>query len=341
MFFIKKRKTIKTSLFLALFLIFSFNAQAESFRVHGTNEIILENAFSSKAVEIGVNDAIVIRLPEDKTFIEGVEISLKVPKVVAEWRDSVAWSLYSSISPSPNTSIIDYSGERLEVGTFDESLSYNIKVPIKKESDIKEDVYSFLVKSVPLNEESFIFFRLQLAMKGADDAISKASFTVSAKPILSNKGILSLKTEAEESEIKEYTVFVDGKESELAEKDIIISSGEHTVSIVSNYYRNELRTVTIEKAKKTEIEVKLRDIKPIIRLIAPEGARIFFDEKEFSSPAEPFYTFAGEHTVRFLVSDYEIVRTLTVENGRNYNISVGIDVSITEVDSESFKSADE
>lgn len=332
--FFRVEKTVLKALILALALSAApFFAAAEPFRVHRTNIISISSPFDRQSAEAGVNDVVAIMLPEDTVFIEGIEISIKVPQIVAEWRDSVAWSLYSGIQPQPAHTEIDYSGTRMQTGTFGESLSLNIKVPITKEHSIKEDAYSVLAQLVPAQEGGFLFLRLQLAMKGVPGSITKTQFTVSAHPILSKKGILSLDAlPPEEGERKPLTVFLDGKQSELGKKSVIVPAGKHDISLVSDFYRNELRTVTVEQAKRTEVSVQLRDIKPIVRLIAPQETRMFFDETEYIAPAEQFYTTQGDHTVKFFVGDYEIVKTLSAANGRSYSISVNIDASITETE---------
>lgn len=332
--FFTAERTVLKALSLALAACaFSLCAEAENFRVRQTNVISISSPFDRQSAEAGVNDAVAVMLPEDCTFIEGIEISVKVPQVVAEWRDSVAWLLYSGIEPLPSKDEIDYSGTREEIGTFGESLSLNIKVPVAKGHSIKEDAYSVLAPLIPALEDGFLFLRMQLAMKGAASSITKAKFTVSAHPILSKKGILSLAAvPPEKGELKPFTVFLDGKQSELDSKSITVSAGKHDISLVSDFYRNELRTVTVEQAKRTEVNVQLRDIKPLIQLIAPQKTRMFFDEAEYIAPAEQFYTTQGDHTVKFLVGDYEIVKTLSAANGRSYSVSVNVDAIITETE---------
>ena len=71
-------------------MVLAFSAGAETFRTHALDVIQLEGPFDKKATEISVNDSVAIQLPKDTTFIQGIEINIKVPKEVAEWRDSVA-----------------------------------------------------------------------------------------------------------------------------------------------------------------------------------------------------------------------------------------------------------
>ena len=124
----------------------------------------------------------------------------------------------------------------------------------------------------------------------------------------------------------------DGKQVEMGKSGLLADTGTHNISIVSDSYRNELRTITVEQAKNTEVEILFRDIKPVIRLAAPEKTKIVFDETEYTAPVDPFTTTQGDHTVKFLIGDYEIVRTITVSDGRSYNIAVNIDVLINEVE---------
>lgn len=332
---LKSKKNNYKSLVIFSILFFAISIHAENFRTHSTKIISLENSFDKKNVQASINDSVVVKVPEDKTFIQGIEINIKVPKVVAEWRDSVAWSLYSSITPQPDEQFIDYKGIRNETGTFD-TLSLNLLVPLEKNNNIKKDVYSHITDAIVDKENGFVFLRFQLIMKGVSDSLLNAKFSVSAKPILIDKGFLSLKPIAPtEKQIEPYSVFVDGKQVDndiITKEGIITDTGDHNISIVSNSYRNEVRTVTVEQAKNTQVNFTFRDIKPIIRLVAPENTKIIFDGQEYKAPIEPFHTSQGDHTIKFIIGDYEIVRSLTVSNGRSYNVAINLEAQITEIE---------
>lgn len=328
-------KTFSRNLILLGALALASALHAENFRTHGAKVIELEDSFDKKTEQVSVNDSIAVMLPGDTTFIQGIEINIKIPKVVAEWRDSVAWSLYSSISPKPESGIIDYSGTRVETGTFD-SLSLNLLVPVEKNNTIKKDAYSRLSEFIANKRDGFVFLRFQLVMKGVSEDLLNARLSVSAKPILIDKGLISVKASGPEGKAADpFSVFVDGKQVDtdtVTGKGLIADTGDHSISIVSSSYRNEVRTVTVEQAKTTEVNLTFRDIKPLIRLAAPENTRIFFDDSEYRAPVEPFHTTQGDHTVKFIIGDYEIVRSVTVSNGRSYNIAISLDAQVNEVE---------
>ncbi|MBO4320006.1 MAG: hypothetical protein J5857_06000 [Treponema sp.] len=234
------------SLFAFLFLLSSTVAFAEQFRVHKSVSLPISSSGSKNTVSAGVNDCIVIELPSDMEFIEGIELQFKVPKEVAAWRDSVAYSFYDGIVPEPSSSVIDYNGTRKTTGTFGSSLSMTLKIPLKRNHTIKKDAYSTLMTTVPDVVKGKIFLRLQLVMKGTSDDIYSSQFQVTGKPLFINKGKLFVQpVDPDKGEVKPYTVFIDGNQTDTA-GGVLLTPGMHNINIVSDYYRNEFRTVTVE-----------------------------------------------------------------------------------------------
>lgn len=318
---------------LSLFLIqagVTFKITAESFRVHQTHELTVSAAGESNTIKAGINDAVVLILPEDKSFIQGIEISIKVPQIVASWHDSVAWSFYDGIDPLPSADIIDYSGTRSSVGTFN-ALSLNLQIPLSEKNTIKKTPYAFYVKDIPAVSGNKLFFRLQLAMKGVPDEISEAQFEITAKPILIEKGRLVITVAPpSDASLQPYTAFIDGSAVKLDKKGIVLDCGVHNISLVSDFYRNELRTATIEQAKTTTMLITFRDITPMILITAPSDAIIYFDETKMENTKSPFSVQQGEHTVRFVVGDYEVVKTVNAVNGCSYTVSITVDATVSE-----------
>lgn len=342
--------------FLCFFLFFSI-LHAEVFRVHKTHIVDLSSSLESVKVSAGVSDAIVIKLPKDRVFLQGLSFEVKIPRIVASYRDSVAYSIYRNISPAPKESVIDYSGERLCIDTFPGKLSHNIQVPLRKKHSMKGSPYSVLLPVVVSENETMCFFRLQQVMKGVPTELMVSVFEIEVKPVFTDEGMLIIEvvpatkeenvwgadlTEQEKSVATELTadsepsndnnwlVYIDEKDAPDYKTGVLLPTGLHHVAVVSEAFRNEIRTITIEQAKKTNLAIELKDITPTIQISAPENTTILLDDIEFSALNKPVAVKEGEHTIKMVVGDYETVRTVQVKNGKSYTISLSLDVKITE-----------
>lgn len=320
--------------FLAILLFFSFfpiTIQAEMFRVGQTVMVEIPENGVPQTVTAITNDAIAITLPENKTFLDGVEVLFKVPQEVAQWMDSVAWALYNDVRPEPTDKRLDYRGRRTTVGTFGDLLSLDIKIPLNKNNSIKQDAYSVFIDDIPDFRNNKIFIRLQLAMKGTPDSISESKFEVTVKPIYINKGKLNLTlTPPENEKLKETALYIDGEPTEFKSDGFFIKPGIHTVNITSDSYRNEVLTITIEQAKVVNFEVLLRDITPAVRVAAPANTEVYCDDKKVADTSQPLKVTQGKHTFRFVIGGYEITRTIDAVNGKSYTVSLNVDATVKE-----------
>lgn len=320
--------------FSRISIVFSFfllllPVSAESFRVRAVNQVSFPNLFAEARGETGINDALLISLPKDMTYISGIELHFKIPEVIASWRDTIAYSLYDELTPKPSAKEIDYSGTRITVGTFPGRLSHTIYIPLSDDMEIKDSPYHEKLAVIPDTTGRFIFFRMQLAMKGVPEAFEDAQFEFTAKPVLIKKGMLQL-TVTEPTDAKNpYSVVIDNNPV-TAQENMLLDIGEHHLSITSDNYRNEVRTFRIEQAKTTPLTVALRGIEPTVKINSPESARVFFDGNPLESTKEPFVITQGEHTVTFVIGDYEVVRNITAVNGRSYTVNLSVDALVTE-----------
>ena len=327
----KKTLCLQTVIYIFLMSLFAQTAFSESFRVHKTIMLPVTSGEEKSFVKAGPNDAVVVPLPEDLTFVQGIEIMFKVPQEVAYWMDSVAWSLYDEIKPDPTEKKIDYKGTRKTIGTFGNSLSLVLKIPLKKENSIKKDSYSTYIDTIPDFQHNKIFLRMQMVMKGTPSSLSDAEFEISAKPIYINKGKLSITVRPPDNVSSAlYNVFID--ETPVSKlQDIMITPGIHTIHVMSDSFRNENKTITIEQAKNHTWDIKRRDITPLIRIAAPNNSTIQIDDKVIDYKGKDSIPVTqGMHTIRIAVGGYEIVKTVNALNGHSYSINTNLDATITE-----------
>ena len=146
-----------------------------------------------------------------------------------------------------------------------------------------------------------------------------------------SKGILLLETlDPNGEEVKPFTLFVDGNAIEDLKNDLFLSPGAHDISVVSDFYRNEMRTVTIEQAKRTKVSIAFRAITPLLRIAVPEGTFVYLDDVLLELASETIPITQGDHVLKFKVGDYELVKTISAVNGRTYTVSLNVDANVSE-----------
>lgn len=323
---------------LNLKLIFSlaltanvFALSGESFRVSKVHMVsVQQEAKYETAAKLGINDSMAITLPEDKTFIEGLELKMDIPEAVASWMDSVACSVYANIKPAPKASQIDYSGTRSYVSTLPGKLSWVLQIPLKKENSIKSNKYTTKVEPVIEPQNNVIFVRLQPVMKGVPEETSNAIIPITVKPILTNKGMLNLTLKSQDEKTKECSVYIDDNIVDVSKNKVLLETGVHNISIISEAYRNEVRTVRIDQAKVTNLTVEMKSIEPTLLITAPEGTVITLDDQPCKVLGKEFVIAEGEHKIKFSIGDYEIAKTISAIKGKTYKANFSLDLNISE-----------
>lgn len=322
----------KKVLFSLLILSGMTALNAESFRVSKVHELAVAQTPDSEGIaKLGINESLAITLPADQTFIEGLELKFDIPEAVASWMDSVACSVYSNITPTPKASQIDYSGTRAYVKTLPGKLSWVLQIPLKKENSIKSNNYTTKVDTVITPSKNIIFIRLQPVMKGVPEETLNSIIPITVKPILMNKGQLSFKLVPPEKKLEPCTVFIDDKMTSLSENSkVLLDAGVHDISIISEAYRNEVRTVRIDRAKTTELTVEMKSLEPTMLITAPEGTEVLLDDVKCTTFGKEFVISEGEHKLRFKIGNYEIVRSITAIKGKTYTANFSLDLQIQE-----------
>lgn len=319
-----------------LVLCFADIASAESFRVRKLFPVnITADKTEAMKVTTGINDSVAIFLPNDMTYIAGFEVLIDIPDAIAQWRDSVALSLYGDISPVPDVEEIDYTGERIFVRALPNRPSWALRVPLASLDAIKESAYATKADVLPDTKAGFVFVRLQPAMKGIPDETMEAELHIAVRPLLKKIGRLHLKVNAPpvdtavNSNTKRFVLFIDNAEQPYKEEGYLLDEGAHEVSITSDLYRTEVRTVNIDTAKTTMIDINLKSVEPTMIVTAPDNAVVTLDDAPCPVGSE-FTLKEGEHTIKLRMGDWELVRSLSIQRGKSYTADLSVDLKLTE-----------
>lgn len=325
------RSNVRYAILVFAAAIASLHLFAETFRVRELVPLkISGNETAEQSISIGINDGIALFMPDDMTFLEGIEIKMQIPAEISEWRDSVACSVYDGIKPVPSASQIDYSGTRIFVSALPSKLSWIIQIPLKQLNSLKDSSYISKINAIPNIKSGYTFIRFQPAMKGIPEETINAKLNLAVKPILSNKGRLLLSIKTPPNSSLPYEVFVDDELIDNHAKPLILDTGMHKLSVQSQEYRTEMRSFLIEQAKTVQIEMELKSLAPTLIIIAPDNAQIFLDDESYKKTTEPALISEGEHKLRFVLGDYEVIRTLDVRKGKSYTANLSVDLKITE-----------
>lgn len=321
--------TKKLCTFLA-FSFLSFTANSESFRVQKTHFISLEDSLSRKQVSMELNDALAIKLSDSNVFLKGIELYIQLDPENASISEKVRWTLFSSVKPFPSEERFDYSGTTSLSGSFKNSLGVTVRIPFDTEDSLKKDALSAMSEKLQSVEDGYIFLRLS-ALDDTSRELLKGKAEVFVKQIFKDSGKLHLKVIfPQDSQEHPYSVFIDGLACPSVKNIYTLEAGMHNVSIVSDYYRNEMRTISIEPAKTSELTVEFQDIKPLLHIAVPEGGLLFLDEEKIEDFNHDIIMTSGEHTLKFQLGGYEIIKTLNAVNGRSYTFLINMEALITE-----------
>lgn len=325
-----KRVLRQTVVIFSMLLATGF-LSAESFRVRKVVPVELSgDSLEEKSVSIGINDAISVNLPEDMTYVEGIELKIQIPSAVADWRDSVAMSIYDGLTPAPSSSQIDYAGTRIFVTPLPSRLTWIVQVPLTEKNSIKDSNYISKIGVIPETKGGKVFFRFQPAMKGVPDSTYEAQLAVAVKPVLINKGALKVSVKAPDNDAPAYEILVDDEPVKFIKGKVLLSKGNHNINLQAEEYRSEVRTVYIEQAKTTSIDFVLKSLAPTVTVTAPSNAAVYFDGVKFDQLGKEVVVSEGQHNVRCVVGGYEVVRALDVHKGKSYSVNLTIDLEVSE-----------
>jgi hypothetical protein len=324
---------MKIRLSILAFLFFlAMQTRGEPLRVlvAGSLELTHENP-SGISVPLGYNGSAVLLLREDARFFRGIELELSAPRAWLANQGSLAAAAYADLDRMPPLGISDINGRRILFEPIPNKLQTVYQIPLRPAHGLKTTPYATVLSAVIPPGSYPVLFRILPVIKGLSEEMEAMIFHLSAKPILSDEGAVRISFRyPEQLQGRPFTVLIDDTVIDRPGEERLLKEGEHHLVILSDDYRNENRRFLIERARVLDLAIVLQDPTPLIIFEAPENARIFLDNAPVPGSSEPVPVEPGVHEVRFQVSDYAIIKTLTVQRGKTYRAALTVDVNIAE-----------
>jgi len=237
--------------------------------------------------------------------------------------------MYNNLSPQTVSGVADMEGDRIAFAPLPSRMRIVYHIPVRAQHELRTTT-TVIVPSGIIQHGSFpILFRLMPVAKGLDDVFEQLTFNVTARPIIGSEGAVRLIPRyPPQLRNRPFTVLIDDNVINNTSEEILLREGEHHLVVLSDDYRNESRRFVVERARVLDLIIELQDPTPVVIFESPQNARIFLNNVQISTNSvtvEP-----GTHEIRFQIGDYTITRSITVQRGKTYRVSVDIDLSIQE-----------
>jgi hypothetical protein len=323
--------------FFCLLLLVPAILCAESLHIRKPHVADL-NAAEPVSILVALDEAIRIVLPADRTFLRAVELEIKIPPELTRSQAALTYAFYQDITPPLSEFITEYQGSLVYAAPLPNRVGLTVGIPYGDSGVLQVTPYLSIVPvSMGEQTESIFFLLRQFPQNSrASPDLTGIQLSVAIKPVFESKGFLALSVQYRQGgELKPaghpYTIFIDTQSIAPGFEKIVLDTGLHHLAIVSNFYRNVVKTFVISQGKTSSLDIELMDISPTVLITAPEVSEIFLDGAPIILGFEPLPLEQGEHSLRVLLGGYEVLRTIYVENGKSYRISVFFDAEIEEI----------
>lgn len=298
----------------------------------GTGEVSLDSG-DGIMVPLSYVSSVAISLKGDTRFFRGIQIELNAPQSWLNHQGSLASVIYANLDKIPPDGAADVNARQISFEALPGKMQNTWQIPMKPNHGLRSSPYIGVPTGIVPPESFPLLFRLMPVIKGISQELETMIFQFSVKPILSDEGVVRLNIRYPEHPAgRPVTILIDDAVVDNVSEERLLKEGEHHLVVLSEDYRSQSRRFVVERAKTLDLLVELQDTTPFIYFEYPENARIFLDNVPVGDPGTPQPVEPGLHEVRFQVSDYSVIRPVTVQKGKTYCVALSVDVNITEKD---------
>jgi hypothetical protein len=307
---------------------------SEQFRtiVDNTVEAVIENLQGTTS-SLGINSSLIINLGDEIRFFNGIEIEITAPQNWLSYRGSVGMSVYNRITPRSAAGVADIDANRIVFEPLPAKIKNIYQIPIRNSHGLRTSPYITVLSNVTRPETFPILFRFMSIIKGMSEELESMVFDVTVRPLLSNEGAVRIIPRfPPQLRDKPFIVLIDDNVVENLSEPYLLKEGQHHLVLLSEDYRNERKLFMVEKAKITVLSLDLQDPAPLILFEGPENIRVYLDNTPVTRLNEPMLIEPGQHEVRILIGDYTILKTLNIQKGKTYRVSLTVDLTVNETE---------
>jgi len=273
-----------------------------------------------------------IFVDDDRDLVRGIEVLVDLPEQAQAYPGTYALFVYGGVKPLPDVKRLDYQGNLLFFKQIGTGKRLFVQLPLGSSAGFAP-VADTIIAPKPLMPASFpIVFTFLPIMKGLPSRAAEAVFKVQVRPMFKNLGKLLVELSDGKNAIplEKAKLFVDDRGVPLSAEGMTIEPGIHRVRIEVEGFTPFVATVGVDKGKVAKLTGNFLKSDALVRINAPSGTRAFLDGKSIEVEKKELSLEPGEHILAFKVGDYQISKKFRVEAGKNYAISLFLDILINE-----------
>ena len=304
---------------------------------------LTSDAQFEQTVELRHQEYVAVYLPEDTTFLQGVQLELTLSAESRRYFDNFGFVVYDRLDGRPATGFAALTGRKaflhglLALNRLFYVISFGRKGAL--EVDLAQGIFR-LPEPRALSDFPLLVGVVPI-MKGVPDAMQSLVFYLKCRPLLRDAGAAILKVvPPASSRTAEFTVLVDDGPVAASSPRVPgeswvgrveLPSGLHSLRVSSPTLQPSETTFSIEPGKTTSVVVELRVVVGTVSIEAPKGSTIYIDGTKLDYPRESRVRLSeGEHVLRYKLDDYSGTRTFTVAEGKSYTIYVELNIVVKE-----------
>lgn len=334
------RRDIIIHLLLLLLLVTSthlFALNAFDGEVAGVYDLP-DDVFEERELKMKVGQLMLLReIPHYSPLIDGIEITITPPSSIQTGGSAFALYVFHDVSSRSGMATADLQsgsignlqGERILFELLPSRSSFSIRIPTRSDHQVRGGIDS---RVTPAVVETGIAITILPVMKGLPSEVLNQPFTLTTRPLLTAVGGLELSAVTHDNRPIDnavldemgLTVELDRYGSIQLDERVYIRPGIYQVVLNREGILFDATQVGVERGTNQHYVITLPRPKSTVRFTVPDFVTIRLNGEQIDDPSISLPP--GEYSVELSFETYQKQYDLTVQAGRHYDFTVGLEV---------------
>lgn len=322
---------------ITMLMILAFPITAENIRGPVVDTVEVDPAGEPVSTEFGLDEILLVGTTGDSRFFDALEIEFSIPASVTEFPGALSLLLLTTGDISERAGVSEINGELVWSQPLTRAGKLTVQIPLHPDAGANASAAVTILDHVLSADDLPVAVTALSLMKGLPLEIAATRFPVIIRPVARRIGSVQVafihedgsEFQTESYLAPEFDLEIDGVPVDI-EPEYLLEPGLHRFALTSDRYQDQDLTIGIEQAQATRLILPLLPALATVSYTTPRGSRVYIDGRALDAAIGDFTAPPGEHTIVVVVGDYTVTRRFSVEEGREYILSVTMDVAIEE-----------